>query len=477
MNMLISGKSVPSSDGKTIDVINPATGELIDTVPDATKEDVDLAVACSKKGQLEWAEKPLFERSMILTKYVSLVEENREEIANLLTREMGKPYKQSFGELGIVGAMVRGFLEVAKHKYDVLNPRGGMPGRGGDIQMVVREPLGTIAGILPFNAPTGSMIQKSAPALIMGNASITKPASDNPLAVIRLVELLVEAGVPVDAAQVVTGRGGTCGAYLASAPGVNGITFTGSTAVGLEIARMGDLHLAYSSLELGGNDPCIVLEDADLDIAVPDIVQGRLANSGQICVSPKRLLVHESLVDEFTKRLLAEIPKVKMGDPFDPDTAIGPLISEKAAIEVERQVNLTVSQGASLIYGGERKGAFYTPAVLTGVTRDMDIANDMEVFGPVFAIISVKDEAEALSIANQTAYGLSGGVFTKDISRGAKLAAKVVAGGCVVNGTGFYISPYQPFGGAKMSGKGRAGWSTSLDEVTYLKTITIKNLY
>ena len=477
MNMLIDGRNIPASDGKTIDVVNPVTNDLVDTIPSATEADIEYAIKCAKKGHQEWYAMPLYERAAVLMKYADLVEEHSEELGKLLAKEMGKPYTQSVMEMYGVSNMFRGFVEAAKHKYDRVNPLTGIPGRDGDFQMVVREPLGVVAAIVPFNVPAGLYGQKVAPALIMGNAVIVKPASDNPLTIIRLVQLLVEAGVPAKAAQAVTGRGGACGTYLSSSPGINGIFFTGSTQVGLEIARMGDLHLTPSFLELGGNDPCIILDDADLDIAIPYIVEDRLFNSGQVCVSPKRLLVQEDIVEEFTARILAEVPKIKVGDPFDPETSMGCLISEKAAIGVEAQVNETIKQGAQLLYGGTRDGAYYMPTILGGITRDMDIANDMEVFGPVFAIIPVKDQEEAISVANQTSYGLSSGIFTKDISRGMTLASKIESGACVINGTGFYITPYQPFGGIKMSGRGREGWSVTLDEVTYEKTITVRNMY
>jgi succinate-semialdehyde dehydrogenase/glutarate-semialdehyde dehydrogenase len=333
-----------------------------------------------------------------------------------------------------------------------------------------------VACVIPFNFPCDLFDQKVAPTLLAGNAAIVKPSTDNPLTLCMLTELLVKAGVTDGAIEILTGRGSQVGAWLCKNPDVHAITLTGSTEVGIETYKNAANHLAHISLELGGNDAFIVWKDADLDLAVEEVIWGRMYNTGQVCCASKRFLIHNSLQDAFASKVVERIKKIKTGDPADDATQLGCLISEKAAIEVERQVNLTVSQGGKIILGGGRKGAFYEPTVITGVPKTADVAKDMEIFGPVVPIIGFETLEEAVEIANASIFGLCGCIFTADIKTAWKIAAQLECGGVIINGASFFRSFEMPFGGYKYSGIGTEGVLSTFDEVTRTKTIVLKNI-
>ena len=474
--MIIGGKKVDSSDGAVIEVTNPATGGVIDTVPSATKADIDKAVSEAAAGQKKWALVPLHERGAILCRFVDLALAHKEELAQLLSKETGKPIVEARIEIDNIPILFRGFVEKAKHLYGSVIPNGTEPGQEKTIQFTVREPVGVVACVIPFNFPCDLFDQKVAPSLIMGNAAIVKPSTDNPLTLIRLCELLVEAGVPDGAIEVVTGRGSTVGSWLCSHPDVGLISLTGSTGVGIETAQAAAKHLTPCALELGGNDAFIVLKDADVDLAVEETMFGRMYNTGQVCCASKRFIVQNSRKEEFTKKLIARIGKLVQGNPQDEKTTIGCLISEKAAIGVEEKVNKTVGQGARVVLGGKRRGAFYEPTVLADVSPETDVARDMEIFGPVVPIIGFDSTEEAVRIANSSIFGLSGCVFSRDINAAMKVASAMECGGVVINGSSFFRSCEMPFGGYKMSGIGNEGILCSLEEVTQLKTIILKNV-
>jgi acyl-CoA reductase-like NAD-dependent aldehyde dehydrogenase len=474
--MLISGKHVDASDQATIKVINPATGELLDTVPVATAEDVNAALENSLKGQKEWGSWPLHKREKVIRKFIDLVDEHLNELGEILSKEMGKPIKQAIGEFKIIRQLFGGFIETANNTLGTTLPIGVYEGKEKDIEFTIREPLGTIVCIVPFNSPVSLWSHKVAPALVAGNAVICKLPSDNPLHLLRLGGLMLEAGIPGNAIQFLTGSGSKLGKLLVEDPRVAKVSFTGSTEVGYEIAKMAAKNLTSFGLELGGNAPQIVLDDADVDLAVSESVVGRIFNNGQICAAPKRFLVHRSLKNEFRDKLIEQLKKIVIGDPLDPNTQVGTLISEKAAKEVEEQVYLTVKQGAKLVYGGERNGAYYIPAVLDEVTRDMDVAHDMEIFGPVFPIIAFDTIEEAIEIANDTIYGLCSGVFTKDMKKAMKVAQAMQAGSVTINGDACYRNLLSPFGGYKKSGIGREGLTITLEELTQVKSIILKGI-
>lgn len=476
MKSLIGNKWCDSSDGKVIEVYNPATNELIDTVPSLTKEDVERAIDYADAHQKDWEAKSVIERCEVLSRFAELVEENKDELAMLLSKETGKPIKEAYNEIANIGIGVPGYVEKVKHEYGNIVYRGTEKGQENTIQYTIQQPLGVVVAIIPFNFPSDIFINKVPPALLMGNAVILKPASVNPLTLTKYVELLVEAGVPAGIISVVHGSGSVVGKALTSSKKVDMVSLTGSTAAGIDAAKNCADHCAHSSLELGGNDAFILCADGDMDLAIEETVWGRLYNTGQVCCASKRFLVENSVKDEFIRKMTDKINSLKQGNPQDMSTDIGCLVSEEAAIEVERQVNETIAAGATLVCGGKRNGAFYEPTILDNVTPDMEVAKDMEIFGPVIPVIGFDNLEEAIKIANKSIYGLSGSIITKDISKAIKVSEKMECGGFVINGASFFRSFEQPFGGWKYSGIGNEGIMTTLKEMSRAKTVILKNI-
>lgn len=476
MKMFINGVPCDASDGGTIEVTNPATGVVIDTIPAATKEDVAKAVSCAKAAQPAWAAVPVSEKVEILYKFLDIVDDNKEKLAQTLSQETGKPIVEARAEIGNIRIGFSGFCEKAKHLYGNTFPAGLEPGQDKHVLITKKEPIGVIACVIPFNFPCDLFDQKVAPTLLAGNAAIVKPSTDNPLTLCMLTEMLGEAGVLPGAVQIVTGRGSNTGTWLCENPDVHGITLTGSTEVGIETYQRGAAHLAHIALELGGNDAFIVLEDGDVDLAVEELIWGRMYNTGQVCCASKRFLIHSSRAAEFTEKAVARISQLKQGQPSDESTQIGCLISEKAAIKVKEQIDLTVEQGGKIVLGGERNGAFITPTVIAGVPKTADVAKDMEIFGPVVPVIEFDTVDEAIEIANGSKFGLCGCVFTADMKTAVKVCNALECGGTVINGASFFRSFEMPFGGYKYSGVGTEGVMSTFDEVTRTKTIVLKNI-
>ena len=474
--MFINGIPCDASDGMTIDVINPATGAVVDTVPAATKEDVDKAVACAKAAQKKWVAVPVSEKVEIMYRFLDIVDDNKEKLAQVLSQETGKPIVEARAEIGNIRIGFSGFCEKAKHLYGKTFPAGLEPGQDKHVLITKKEPIGVIACVIPFNFPCDLFDQKVAPTLLAGNAAIVKPSTDNPLTLCMLTEMLGEAGVLPGAVQIVTGRGSKTGTWLCENPDVHGITLTGSTEVGIETYQRGAAHLAHIALELGGNDAFIVLEDGDVDLAVEELIWGRMYNTGQVCCASKRFLVHKNRVAEFTEKAVARISQLKQGQPSDESTQVGCLISEAAAIKVKDQIDLTVRQGGKIVLGGEREGAFITPTVIAGVPKTADVAIDMEIFGPVVPIIEFETVEEAIEIANGSKFGLCGCVFTSDMKTAVKVCNALECGGTIINGASFFRSFEMPFGGYKYSGVGTEGVMSTFDEVTRTKTIVLKNI-
>ena len=476
MKSLIGNKWCDSSDGKVIEVYNPATNDLIDTVPSLTKEDVERAIDYADAHQKTWERKSVIERCEVLSRFAELVEKNKDELAMLLSKETGKPIKEADNEIANIQIGVPGYVEKVKHEYGNIVYRGTEKGQENTIQYTIQQPLGVVVAIIPFNFPSDIFINKVPPALLMGNAVILKPASVNPLTLTRYVELLVEAGVPAGIISVVHGSGSVVGKTLTSSKKVDMVSLTGSTAAGIDAAKNCAEHCAHSSLELGGNDAFILCADGDMDLAIEETVWGRLYNTGQVCCASKRFLVENSVKDEFIKKMVEKINSLKQGNPQDMSTDIGCLVSEEAAIEVERQVQETIKAGATLVCGGKRNGAFYEPTILDNVTPDMEVAKDMEIFGPVIPVIGFDNLEEAIEIANKSIYGLSGSIITKDISKAIKVSEAMECGGFVINGASFFRSFEQPFGGWKYSGIGNEGIMTTLKEMSRTKTVILKNI-
>ena len=476
MKMIINGNFVDASDGALQNVINPWDGSVTDTVPIASEADVNEAVRIANIGKKIWKNTPLHERVSILRKFVELVERDRDKIREVMINEIGKIYSFCDDELTACKAIFTAYCNKGATTATETLPLNGDPGVTGDIIFTVREPLGVIACIVPYNYPVELYAQKVAPALVAGNAVIVKPASDTPLCGIMLTSLLIEAGVPKEVIQIVTGSGAKIGTQLSLHPDVDAISLTGSTEIGITTAKNGATTLKKVFLELGGNDPLIIFNDADVDKAVSESLIGRASNAGQICCSSKRFLVQKGIAKAYTEKLTQAVSALKCGDPHDKSVVIGPLVNEKAAMTVEKQVNEMAALGAKIECGGKREGALMQPTVLSGVTKDMPIAKDMEVFGPVFPVIEFEDENEALEIANQTRYGLSSGVITNDMGIALKVAMNIEAGTCVINGCGNYRSTYHAFGGYKMTGIGREGCGYTLEEFTQVKSIALKKM-
>ena len=476
MKNLIGGRLVDASDGKVIEITNPATGELIDTVPNATEQDVDMCVKEAVKAQKEWAKKPMHERGDILYKFVDLVEAKAEELAQLLSKETGKPIKEARDDIGNTRTFVGGYVEKAKHEYGDVIPAGIEKGYEKTLQLTVQEPLGVVGCIIPFNFPCDLFGQKVPSALIMGNSVIVKPSTYNPLTLHTYCNLLMEAGVPAGVINCISGDGPTTGEALAKHPMVNLMTVTGSTAVGSEVMANCAKNITHVMLELGGNDAFIVMNDADMDLVIDEMVWGRLYNTGQVCCASKRFLVQKDVKDEFVRRAVEKIKTLKVAMPQQEDADIGCLINEKAAIRVQDQIKKTLEQGAKLVYGGRRNGAFLEPTVLDDVTRDMDVMKDMEIFGPVIPVCSFDTVEEAIEIANQSSYGLCGNIMTSDMKTAFKVANALEVGGAVINGASFFRAAEMPFGGWKHSGIGNEGISTTLKEMSRTKTIVLKNI-
>lgn len=476
MKNLIGGKLLDSSDNEVIEIRNPATEEIIDTVPNSTEQDVNNAVNEAKKAYKNWAKKPLYERGRILEKFVDLVEKNKEDLSQLLSSETGKPIKEARIEIGNIRHFVYGYVEKAKHDYGNVIPAGTEPGQEKTIQLTTQEPLGVVACIIPFNFPSDLFGQKVPSALIMGNSVIVKPSTSNPLTLHKYCELLQEAGIPNGVINCLSGTGSVIGEKLAKHPDINLISVTGSTRVGKEVMKNASENITHIMLELGGNDAFILDKDGDIDLAVEEVVCGRLYNTGQVCCASKRFLIHKDIKEEFIKKIIDRISKLKVGMPNEEDTDIGCLINENAAIRVEEQVRQTVKEGANILIGGRRKNAFFEPTIIDNITKEMNVMKDMEIFGPVIPICAFDNIEEAIEIANQSSYGLSNCIFTKDMNNAFTTASKLESGGVVINGSSFFRSMEMPFGGWKSSGIGNEGISTTLKEMSRTKTIILKNI-
>ncbi|WP_343248642.1 aldehyde dehydrogenase family protein [Diplocloster hominis] len=477
MKMLVNGKQTDAMDGGVIEVTDPYTLEVIDTVPAATKEDVRSAIRYAQTGKRSFGRLSMYQRAEYLKKAAKSITEHVEELAALLTREMGKPITQSRAEIQTAAKLFLGFTEKALHLSDSVLPRGVNPGEDESLYFTKREPLGVVACVLPFNFPVELFAHKVAPALLMGNSVLVKPASEAPLAVLRTAELLLECGIPGDVLQVITGSGARIGTLMSTSPDINAISLTGSTEVGIDIAVNAASNLTRTYLELGGNDAMLIFADADLDLAASEAAFGRTINAGQVCCGTKRFLVERQVADIFAQKLKDLLQSKVLGDPFSESTDIGPLVSVKAAKAAQEQVNEMLSLGAKCLCGGKRvQESFYLPTVLTDISSQMPIARDMEIFAPVCPILPFDTVKEAVAIANQSQYGLMAGIMTRDISRALTIADHLEAGGVGINSCSTCRTVDMAFGGYKKSGIGREGIEYTLEEMSQIKTIGLKNL-
>jgi acyl-CoA reductase-like NAD-dependent aldehyde dehydrogenase len=476
LRMMIGGESVDAADGGTFDVVNPATGAVIATAPLGGREDVDRAVAAARKAfddRKGWANWAAGKRGRALAKFASLVKQHSEELAQLETANVGKPIGSSRGE--VVGAsLVFDYYAGAANKVFGQTIPVSKPG----IDLTLREPIGVVGLIVPWNFPILMASWKVAPALAAGNTAILKPASYSPMTAIRLGELALEAGIPAGVLNVVTGPGGTAGASLAAHPGVGKVAFTGETTTGQEIMRLAANNVKKVSLELGGKSPNIVFADADLERFAKESPSSVFDNCGQDCCARSRILVERSVHDEVVELFVAATRNVKVGDPLDDATEVGTLVSAKQRDRVQEYIEIGLAEGASIVVGGTAPddpalagGAYLLPTIFDGVSNDMRIARE-EIFGPVVSVIPFDTEEEALRLANATQYGLSGSVWSRDIGKALRTARGLQAGVISVNSNSS-VHTEAPFGGYKMSGIGRELGMSALDLYTETKNVFI----
>jgi acyl-CoA reductase-like NAD-dependent aldehyde dehydrogenase len=477
MKMLIDSQWVESSDKTWTSIRNPGTGEEIDKVPSATLEDMARVLAVAQQGKVAMKRLTALQRYQILHRIAESMDAHLEELCRLLAMENGKPIQQTRAEVSVTANIFRNFAEESKRIFGRVMPVDAVRGNERHFAITIRQPLGVVAAIIPFNYPVELWGHKAAAALGAGNAVISKPPSQCPLTLLKIAALMEECGLPRGAHQMVTGSGAVIGSFLAKAEGIQLVTVTGSTEVGIKIAQMAAETLKKVHMELGGNDALIILGDCDLDKAATAVVLGRLARgNGQICCAVKRIFVEASIYDKFADLLTEKTKQLKVGDQLLEDTDVGPLISEKAAKEVEDFVIEAVRLGAKVRAGGTRHNAFMDPTVLTNVKVDMPLFKE-EVFGPVAPLVPFTSLEEAIRMVNDSPYGLQSAVFTNDINKAFDIAYKLEAGGVIINWSTALRVETLPFGGIKMSGHGREGIHDTLEEMTDQKTIVVHNAF
>ncbi len=474
--MVIGGEQVDAVDGQTFEVVNPATGKVIATAPLGGREDVDHAVAAAQKALDDpkgWSTWSASKRGRTLAKYSAVVKQHLEELAQLESRNVGKPIRSARGEALAVSLVFEYYAGAANKVFGETIPTSA-PG----LDFTLREPIGVVGLIVPWNFPMNMASWKLGPALAAGNACILKPASYSPLTAIRLGELALEAGFPPGVVNVVTGPGGTAGASIAAHRGIGKVAFTGETTTGQEIMRLASNNVKKISLELGGKSANIVFADADLEKFARESPYSVFDNCGQDCCARSRILVERSAHDQVVELFTAATRNVKVGDPLDDATEVGTLVSFKQRERVMEYIEVGQAEGAELIAGGTipddaalADGAYLMPAIFDNVSNDMRIARE-EIFGPVVSIIPFDTEEEAVRLANETPYGLSGSIWSRDIGRALRTAKGVEAGVLSVNSNNS-VHIEAPFGGYKMSGIGRELGMHAIELYTELKNVYV----
>src|SRR5690348_4105143 len=475
--MLIDGRWVPAASGKTFETRNPATGELLAHVAEGDRADIDRAVAAARKAFTgPWSKWMPAERQAVLLRLADLVEQHIEELAALDTYDMGAPISRTRNNRQRAVGMLRYYAGMATslHGETIDN---SLPGE--IFSFTLKEPVGVVGAIIPWNGPLTASIWKIGPAIATGCTVVLKPAEEAPLTSLRIAELCLDAGIPAGVVNVVPGYGETAGAALASHPGVDKVAFTGSHVTGQSIVRASAGNLKRISLELGGKSPDIVFADADIETAVPGAAMAVFANSGQICSAGTRLFVEQKVYDEFTGRVADFGKKLRVGNGLDPNTQIGPLVSQQQLERVSGYLDIGQKEGAKAVTGGARltegalsKGYFVSPTVFANVQDNMRIAQE-EIFGPVISAISFKDSDDLIKRANATTFGLGSGVWTTNVSKAHQVAKALRAGSVWVN---CYqaMDPAVPFGGYKMSGYGRESGKQHVEEYLNVKAVWVK---
>jgi len=462
----INGQWVDAVDGRTTAVNNPASGAQLGTVPHMDGAATRRAIEAAAAAFPAWAAQTAKQRAVILRRWFDLMMANQNDLAQLMTAEQGKPLAEAAGEIAYAAAYVEWFAEEARRIYGEI-----IPGHQPDKRLfVLRQPVGVVAAITPWNFPAAMITRKAAPALAAGCTFIVKPAGQTPLSALAMAELAARAGVPPGVLNVVTGGAREIGAELTSNPIVRKLTFTGSTEVGRVLMAQCAPTLKKLSMELGGNAPFIVFADADLDAAVQGALTSKYRNTGQTCVCANRLLVQEEIYDEFAARLARAVGAMKVGDGLKGPTDLGPLIDAAALAKVEEHVADAKAKGGQVILGGKRHalgGTFYEPTIITGATTAMKFARE-ETFGPVAPLFRFRTEVEAVKLANDTEFGLASYLYTRDLARAWRVTEALEYGIVGLN-TGIISTEVAPFGGVKQSGFGREGSHHGITDYTELK--------
>ncbi len=468
MQMLVAGSWVDRVD--KIPVTNPYNNEEIDTVPRASADDIERALAYASEGASVMRKIPGYDRYHILMRAAKLMDERQEDLARTLTMEEGKVIGEARLEVSRAAETIIGSAEEAKRLGSEVVPLDGAPGTGNRIGFTLRVPCGVVLAITPFNFPLNLVCHKVGPAIAGGNSVILKPATDTPLVALKFVQLLLDAGLPPQAIQCVTGSGGQIGDILCSDPRVRKITFTGSRDVGERICHSAGIKKV--TMELGSNAPVIILPDADLEKAANAIAITGYANAGQVCISAQRILIHSAVYSDLIDALKPKVDKLTTGDPLDEGTKVGPMVRESDAARVAEWIQEAAGQGARLLGGGERQGAMLTPSILADVTPDMKVSAD-EVFGPTVGLASVGSVDEAIELANQSNYGLSAAIFTENLDNAMRFAREVDSGNLHINWGSQWRADLMPYGGLKDSGFGKEGPKYAVQEMTETKMVVI----
>ena len=465
----IDGAWTAAQDGKTLDVMNPATGEVNGTVAHAERADLDVALAAADRGFAAWRRVSAFERSKLLRRAADLLRERADDIARLMTLEQGKPLAEARMETVAGADIIDWFAEEARRTYGRVIPARAE----GVYQLSLREPVGPVAAFTPWNFPINQANRKIAIALAAGCSIIVKGPEETPASCAELVRCYVDAGLPAGVVQLVFGVPADISAYLIPHPVIRKISFTGSTAVGKQLAALAGQHMKRVTMELGGHAPAIVFADADVAAATKQLAAAKFRNAGQVCVSPTRFLVQETVFDEFVDGFAAAAQAVKVGDGMDPETRMGPLANPRRVHAMEALIADAVGKGAEVHTGGKRignKGNFFEPTVLTGVSRDMRVMNE-EPFGPLAVVAPFREFDDVIEEANRVPFGLASYAFTRSARTAGAVGAALEAGMVTINHIGLAL-PEVPFGGIKDSGYGSEGGAEAIDAYVNIKFIT-----
>ncbi len=466
MKMYLNGQWVDRP--RTMQVVNPFDHSVVDTVPRGATADVDLAVTSAVRGAAVMAKLPAYERYSILRRAADLLSQRVEDLARTITLEEGKVLAESRAEVGRAVQTITLSSEEAKRLHGETIPLDAAPGAVRQFGFTIRVPVGVVAAISPFNFPLNLVCHKVGPALAAGNAVVLKPAGNTPLSALKLTAILLEAGLPAEAIQCVTGPGGEIGDALTGDPRVRKITFTGSREVGDRICR--NAGIKKVTMELGSNSPLIIMSDADIDKVAAATVAGGFSNAGQVCISTQRVLADRRIYADFLDALVLPTRALTTGNPLDESVRMGPMIREADAVRVSQWIAEAVEQGARIVVGGEREGTMHAPTVIADATPDMRISRE-ELFGPAVAVSPFNDIDEAIAMANDSRFGLSAGIFTQNVDWALKFAREVESGNLHINSSPQWRADLMPYGGLKDSGMGKEGPGYAVMEMTELKMV------